>query len=164
MKRLLLLPLAATFAACSPDIPTSPDVSGNFVVAEFDPAHNVIPLPNDLVFLDAQGNVQATLQAPTTGGTDAQNEFNRDYLNHLDGFPLESTASMLFDKPIDENTVTLFPLQGATLAVFDVKHNVPVTNLIVTVTNSPNGGQSTLSFIPTSGSWDRGGQYAVLVL
>ena len=166
MKRLLLLALAATFAACSPDIPTSPDVSGNFVVAEFDPAHNVIPLPNDLVFLDAQGNVQATLQAPTTGGTDAQNEFNRDYLNHLDGFPLESTASMLFDKPIDPTSVKLFgavPTNEATLAVFDVKANAAVTNLNVTVADAPNGGQ-TLNFIPTSGYWPRGGQYAVLVL
>jgi hypothetical protein len=163
MKRLLLLALAATFAACSPDIPTSPDVSGNFVVAEFDPAHNVIPLPNDLVFLDAQGNVQPTLQAPTTGGTDAQNEFNRDYLNHLDGFPLESTASMTFDKPIDPTSVTLFPAAGATLAVFDVKNNLPVTNLTVTVADAPNGGQ-TLNFIPTSGYWERGGQYAVIVL
>lgn len=166
MKRLLLLALAATFAACSPDIPTSPDVSGNYVVAEFNPATGVIPLPNDLVFLDASGNVQPTLQAPTTGGTDAQNEFNRDYLNHLDGFPLESTASMTFDKPIDDTTVKLYgavPPAEATLAVFDVKKNLPVTNLTVTVADAPNGAQ-TLNFIPTSGYWDRGGQYAVIVL
>ena len=108
MKRLLLLALATAFAACSPDVGISPDQSVNFVEAEFDPAHSVIPLPNDLVFLDAAGNLQPTLQAPTTGGTDAQNEFNRDYLNHLDGFPLESTASMLFDKPIDLASVKLF--------------------------------------------------------
>lgn len=163
MKRLLLLALAVGFAACSPDIPSNPSQADKFVVAEFDPAHSVIPLPNDLVFIDANGQQQPTLQAPITGGTDAQNEFNRDYLNTLDGFPLESTASMLFDKPIDASTVVLFPAQGATFAVFDVKHNVPVTNLNVTVTDAANGAQS-LNFIPKSGSWDRGGQYAVLVL
>jgi len=166
MKRLLLLALAVSFAACSPDIPTSPDQSVNFVEAEFDPAHSVIPLPNDLVFLDAAGNLQPTLQAPTTGGTDAQNEFNRDYLNQLDGFPLESTASALFDKPIDLASVQLFNGTNpdtASFAVFDVKKLLPVTNLNITVADAPNNGQ-TLNFIPTSGYWERGGQYAVMVL
>jgi hypothetical protein len=166
MKRLLILALATGFAACSPDVPTSPDLSVNFVEAEFDPAHSVIPLPNDLVFLDAAGKIQPTLQSPTTGGTDAQNEFNRDYLNHLDGFPLESSASMLFDKPIDLASVKLFnganPTE-ATLAVFDLKKGLPVTNLTVSVADAPNNGQ-TLNFIPPGGFWERGGQYAVLVL
>jgi len=163
MKRLLLLALAVGFAACSPDIPNNPGQSDKFVVAEFDPAHSVIPLPNDLVFLDANGQQQATLQAPTTGGTDAQNEFNRDYLNGLDGFPLETSATILFDKPVDPASVVLFPAPGATMAVFDVNKGVPVTNLNVTVAAAPNGGQ-TLSLLPKSGSWDRGGHYAALVL
>ena len=165
MKRLLLLALATAFAACSPDVGVSPDQSVNFVEAEFDPAHSVIPLPNDLVFLDAAGKVQPTLQSPATGGTDAQNEFNRDYLNHLDGFPLESTASVLFDKPIDLASVKLFDGTNpdATLAVFDLKKGVLLTNLSVTVADAANGGQ-TLNFIPPSGYWERGGQYAVVVL
>ena len=165
MKRLLLLALATAFAACSPDVGVSPDQSVNFVEAEFDPAHGVIPLPNDLVFLDAAGNLQPTLQAPTTGGTDAQNEFNRDYLNHLDGFPLESTASVLFDKPIDLASVKLFDGTNpdATMAVFDLKKGVLLTNLSVTVADAPNGSQ-TLNFIPPGGYWERGGKYAVVVL
>jgi len=167
MKRLLLLALAVSFTACSPDIPNSPGTANNFVVAEFDPAHSVIPLPNDLVFLDQNGVVQPTLQAPTTGGSDAQNEFNRDYLNHLDGFPLESSASMLFDKPIDPATVV--PFDGtnaatATLAVYDVSASppAPVSNLVISVADAGTG--QTLSFIPTTGAWARGGHYAVLVL
>ena len=128
MKRSLLLALAAAFTACSPDIPIGPDESENFVEAEFDPAHSIIPLPNDLVM-----GTDGRLHTPETGGTDAQNEFNRDYLNKLDGFPMESTASMLFDKPIDLATVTLFPAAGATLAVFDITNNVPMTNVNVTV-------------------------------
>ncbi len=166
MKRSLLLALAVSLAACSPDIASSPSQADNFVVAEFDPVHSIIPLPNDLVFLDASGHPQATLQAPTTGGTDAQNEFNRDYLNHLDGFPLESTASTLFDKPIDLASVQVYNGTNpdtASFAVFDVKKLLPVTNLNVTVSDAPNGGQ-TLNFIPTSGYWERGGQYAVMVL
>jgi hypothetical protein len=174
MKRLLLPALAVTFAACSPDIPTGANQSNNFVVAEFDPANNVIPLPNDLVAidpatgrpdLDPTGRI-ARLHAPETGGTDAQNEFNRDYLNHLDGFPLETAGSVLFDKPIDVTTVV--PFNGtnastATLAVFDVKNVLPVSNLTITVSDAPDGGQ-TLNFIPPGGTWPRDGRYAVLLL
>ena len=36
MKRLLLLALAAAFAACSPSVPVGADNSTKFVVAEFD--------------------------------------------------------------------------------------------------------------------------------
>jgi len=167
MKRSLLLALAVSLAACSPDITSSPSQANNFVVAEFDPVHSVIPLPNDLVFLDASGHPQGTLQAPTTGGTDAQNEFNRDYLNHLDGFPLESTASVLFDKPIDPATVV--PYNGtnpdtATIAVTDVSTSppTPVSNLTISVADAGTG--QTLSFIPATGTWERGHHYAVLLL
>src|SRR5690348_15250504 len=167
MKRSLLLALAVSLAACSPDIPSSPSQADNVVVAEFDPTHSVIPLPNDLVFLDASGHPQATLQAPTTGGSDAQNEFNRDYLNHLDGFPLESTASVLFDKPIDPASV--IPFDGAntdtaTIAVTDVSVSppAPVSNLTISVADAGTG--QTLSFIPTTGTWERGHHYAVLLL
>jgi hypothetical protein len=172
---LLLLTLAVAFAACSPDIPTGSNQSNNFVVAEFDPANSVIPLPNDLVALNpatGQPDIDPVtgrivrLHAPETGGSDAQNEFNRDYLNHLDGFPLETSASVLFDKPIDVTTVVPFNgtnAAAATLAVFDVKNNVPVSNLTITVSDAPDGGQ-TLSFAPTSGIWDRDGRYAVLLL
>jgi hypothetical protein len=163
MKRLLLLALAAAFTACSPDIPQNPGESENFVEAEFDPAHSIIPLPNDLVFLKPDGTTDGRLHAPETGGTDAQNEFNRDYLNLLDGFPLESTASVLFDKPIDAATVKLFPSAGATLAVFDITNNVPVTNVNITVADAPNGAQ-TLNISPQGGYWARGGHYGVMVL
>ncbi len=142
MKRLLLLALAVGFAACSPDIPTGPDNSTKYVEAEFDPANSVIPLPNDLVFLDANGNFDTVLHAPTTGGTDAQNEFNRDYLNLLDGFPMESTASVLFDKPIDVTSVELFSGVGGNLAVFDITANLPITTVNISVSDAPNGAQS----------------------
>ncbi len=161
MKRSLLLTLAAAFTACSPDIPQNPGESDRFVVAEFDPAHSIIPLPNDLVFLKPDGTIDGKLHAPVTGGSDAQNEFNRDYLNLLDGFPLESTASVLFDKPIDVATV----VPGTTLGVFDITDPtapLPVTSLNITVADAHDGAQS-LGFIPTSGYWTRGHRYGVLV-
>src|SRR5215813_14925973 len=118
MKRLLLLALALGFAACNPDIPVGTDNSGNFVEALFDPANGVIPLPNDLVALDPAtgkpdidpntGRIRR-LHAPETGGTEAQNEFNRDYLNLLDGFPMESAASVTFSSKIDKSKVDFSP-------------------------------------------------------
>ena len=175
MKRLLLLALAVGFAACTPDIPSSPSQASNFVEAEFDPANSVIPLPNDLLAVDpatglpdidpSTGRI-VRLHSPETGGTDAQNEFDRDYLNLLDGFPMESTASMLFDKPIDDSSITLFNgtnIADATLAVFDIKKNLPVTSLDIKVADAPNGAQS-LNIAPKSGYWERDGHYAVVVL
>ncbi len=167
MKRLLLLALAAAFAACSPDIPIGPDNSTKYVEAEFDPAHSVIPLPNDLVFLDASGQPDVLLHAPETGGTDAQNEFNRDYLNLLDGFPMESTASMLFAKPIDPASIQLFlPPAGGNLAVFDITDTanpLPVSAVNVTTAAAANGAMA-LNILPKSGFWTRGHHYAVMVL
>ncbi|HVP62134.1 MAG TPA: hypothetical protein VMT11_16335, partial [Myxococcaceae bacterium] len=172
MKRLLLLALAVAFAACSPDIPIGPDNSSKYVEAEFDPANSVIPLPNDLVYLDASGNPDVRLHAPETGGTDAQNEFNRDYLNLLDGFPMESTASMLFDKAIDPSSIKIFtppaggkPAEG-NLAVFDITDTnnlLPLTAVNVT-TAAAAGGAMSLNILPKSGYWTRGHHYAVMVL
>ncbi|HUM09370.1 MAG TPA: hypothetical protein VLT82_00305 [Myxococcaceae bacterium] len=166
MKRLLLLALAVAFAACSPDITIGPDNSTKYVEAEFDPAHSVIPLPNDLVFLDASGQPDVRLHAPETGGTDAQNEFNRDYLNLLDGFPMESTASMLFDKPIDPASIQLFGPTGGNLAVFDITDTanpLPVSAVNVTTAAAANGGMA-MNILPKSGFWTRGHHYAVMVL
>ncbi len=170
MKRLLLLALAVAFAACSPDIPIGPNNSTKYVEAEFDPAHSVIPLPNDLVFLDANGQPDVFLHAPETGGTEAQNEFNRDYLNLLDGFPMESTATALFDKPIDPTSIQLFtPTAGGNLAVFDIStaNPLPVTDVNITTAPTAEGGMA-LNILPKSGYWKRrgptSGHYAVMIL
>ena len=166
MKRLLILGLALGIAACSPDIPAGTTNPAQFVEAEFDPANSVIPLPNDLLFLQPDGSVGTTLNAPTTGGTAAQNEFNANYLNTLDGFPMESTASVLFSGPIDLSSVKLFGTPGANLLVFDITNQnnpQPVGNLSVTNSNVANGAQS-LNIIPTSGYWTRGHRYGVLVV
>ena len=169
MKRLLLLALAVGFAACSPDIPVSADTSSKYVVAEFDPANNVIPLPNDLAFLDpATGKPDVRLHAPVTGGSDAQNEFNRDYLNLLDGFPMESTASVQFSKPIDLGSLSLVTglAAGGNFAIFDItdlSSPLPVTAVNFSQSGGPNGTQF-LNFAPKTGYWTRGHHYSVVVL
>ncbi len=88
MKRSLLLALAVSLAACSPDIASSPTRPTTSWSPSSTPSTASSRFPTTSSSCDAAGNLQRTLQAPTTGGTDAQNEFNRDYLNHLDGFPL----------------------------------------------------------------------------
>ncbi|MGZ6131490.1 MAG: hypothetical protein ACXWLF_05675, partial [Myxococcaceae bacterium] len=167
MKRLPVLGLALAFAACSPDIPAGNSNPQQFVTAEFDPATGVIPLPNDLVFLNpATGQLGTTLNAPTTGGTAAQNEFNANYLNLLDGFPMETTASVLFSQPIDLTSVKLYPLPGANLVVLDITNQtspqvVPSLNI---TTSASSGGPQYLNIIPSSGYWTRGHHYGILVV
>ncbi|MGZ6071367.1 MAG: hypothetical protein ACXWK8_09115, partial [Myxococcaceae bacterium] len=145
MKRLPVLGLALAFAACSPDIPAGNSNPQQFVTAEFDPATGVIPLPNDLVFLNpATGQLGTTLNAPTTGGTAAQNEFNANYLNLLDGFPMETTASVLFSQPIDLTSVKLYPLPGANLVVLDITNQTSpqvVPSLNISTSASSGGPQ-----------------------
>jgi len=161
MKRWLVLGAAVSFTACTPDIPVGPNNSSKYAVAEFDLANGVIPLPNDLVALDPATDPPqidpAHLHAPETGGTDAQNEFNRDYLNLLDGFPLESTGSVPFSKPINPSTAT-----ARSVPVFDITDPTPrpITTAHYSVAN--DGG--TLVITPDGGFWTRGHHYAIAVI
>jgi hypothetical protein len=159
MKRWLISGLAVSFAACTPSVPSGPDNSSKYAFAEFDPANAVIPLPNDLAFIDpATNQLDMHLHAPTTGGTAAQNEFNQDYLNQLDGFPMESTATVLFDKPIDFTTVN-----GASVPVIDITNPAqPVPGVAVGYPTSGTG--TTLAISPPAGGWLRGHRYAIAVI
>jgi hypothetical protein len=159
MKRWLISGLAVSFAACTPSVSSGPDNSSKYAFAEFDPANAVIPLPNDLAFIDPATNQPDThLHAPTTGGTAAQNEFNQDYLNQLDGFPMESTATVLFDKPIDFTTVN-----GASVPVIDITD--PTQPISVLAVGYPTVGTgTTLAISPPAGGWLRGHRYAIAVI
>jgi hypothetical protein len=159
MKRWLVSGLAVSFAACTPSVPTGTNNSSKYVEAEFDPAHSIIPLPNDLAFIDpATGQPDTRLHAPTTGGTDAQNEFNRDYLNLLDGFPMDSTASVLFDKPIDLSSVN-----AGSVPVLDITNSSqPVPGIAVVYPTT--GTSDTLIIGPPAGGWVRGHRYAMAVI
>src|SRR5262249_22109872 len=110
-------------------------------------------------FIDPATNQPDThLHAPTTGGTDAQNEFNRDYLNLLDGFPMDSTATVLFDKPIDFTSVN-----GASVPVVDITNPAqPVPGVAVGYPTTGTG--TTLAIAPPAGGWLRGHRYAMAVV
>ena len=159
MKRWLLSGLAVSFAACTPSVPNGPDNSSKYAFAEFDPANSIIPLPNDLAFIDPATNQPDTrLHAPTTGGTAAQNEFNADYLNQLDGFPMESTATVLFDKPVDFSTVN-----PASVPVIDITNPAqPIPGVAVVYPTTGSG--TTLAISPPAGGWLRGHRYAIAVV
>src|SRR5262249_54594378 len=116
MKRRLLSGLAVFFAACTPSVPSGPDNSSKYAIAEFDPANGVIPLPNDLAFIDpATTHPDPPRLGPPRGGTAAKTGSTRDSLNLLDGFPMDSPATVLFDKPIDFTSVN-----GASVPVVDI--------------------------------------------
>ena len=101
MRKLLPLACLVALASCTPDIDdTSPAPSGQ-VIAEFDPAHNIIPTPNDII-PRADGHL-AIPDQPTDSET--QKELNAEYLNTLDNFPSESTASLAFSAELNPATV-----------------------------------------------------------
>jgi len=162
MKRWLVLGAAVSFTACNPDIPVTPDQSSKYSTAEFDPATGVVPSPNDLAFLDASGNLDTHLHVPSPPGTsDAQKEFNDDYLNLLDGFPMESTASVLFTRAID-----LSGVNAGTVRVLDITNPAqptPITTASYSVADSTNG-QQFLNITPEGGTWTRGHHYAIVVI
>jgi hypothetical protein len=162
MKRWLVLGAAVSFTACSPDIPVGPDQSSKYSTAEFDPATGVVPSPNDLAFLDANGNLDTHLHVPSPPGTsDAQKEFNDNYLNLLDGFPMESSASVLFTRPIDLSVVN-----AGTVRVIDITNQlqpIPITTASYSVSDSTNG-QQFLNITPQGGTWTRGHHYAIAVI
>ncbi len=120
------------------------------------------------VFLNTTtGQVGTTLNAPTTGGTAAQNEFNANYLNLLDGFPMESTASVLFSQPIDLDLGEALPGRVGR-EPRRPRHHQPTSPQVVptlNITTSPAaGGAQSLNIIPTSGFWTKGHHYGILIV
>ncbi|HMK72129.1 MAG TPA: hypothetical protein VK454_02255, partial [Myxococcaceae bacterium] len=145
--------LAGFLAACAPDIPQNP--KANLVVMEFDPAAvpPVVPSPNDLAIDPNTGLVTVP---PSPNDTAAQIEFNRSYLNTLDGFPMESVAS----------APTSGDLNPATLAtgvlVLDITN--PAAPVPVAVTPSYTAGSKVLTIPPPAGAWTRAHEYTVVVI
>src|SRR5207244_2093957 len=92
MKRLVLVgALALGALACEPSIPreTPPSV----IIAQFDPAASpaVVPTPNDLAM-----GTNGKLSVPVPPGASAADVDFIAFLNTLDGYPANSTASVTF--------------------------------------------------------------------
>jgi hypothetical protein len=145
--------LAGLLASCAPDIPQNP--KANLVVMEFDPAAipPVVPAPNDLAIDPTTGLVNVP---PGPNDSAAQIEFNRTYLNTLNGFPMESVASA-------PTSGDLNPASLATgVLVLDITN--PAAPAPVAATPSYTAGSNVLTIPPPGGAWTRAHEYVVVVI
>jgi len=126
-----------------------------YVVAAFDPSAvpPVVPTPNDLAINPRTGLVEAPVdpRAPA-----AQQEFTRDYLNTLDGFPATAVASTRVEG-LDPST--LGP-QG--VLFIDLKPELGLPRVAPELGYDAQKGLLTVT--PPRSGWPKGGHYAVAVI
>lgn len=169
MKKLL--PILVLLGACAPDIQQDPAPSTDVVIVNFDPAHvdpatgepdAIVPLPNDLARADvATGQILpgAKIHVPTPPSSrpypDAQKEFDKNYLETLDGFPYESTASVTTSGDLKPDTVN-----AKNILAFDITK--PATPMPVTI--APSFADKKITIPPPAGNWQRAHTYAIAVI
>jgi hypothetical protein len=156
MKKLLLVgALALGGVTCAPDIKQDPPPDN--VVALFDPAASpsVVPVPNDLAINPATGLVNAPIDPSAPA---AQQEFTRDYLNTLNGFPTSAVASTKIPD-LDETTIN-----PNTVRFIDLLRGTPIATPAVTPTTSYDAATGTLSIFPPATGWPKGGRYAIALV
>ncbi len=169
MKKLL--PILVLLGACAPDIQQDPAPSTDVVMVNFDPAHvdpatgepdAIVPLPNDLARADATtGEIApgAKIKVPPPPSSrpypDAQKEFDQQYLQTLDGFPYESTASVTTSG--DLNPTSVNPM---TILAFDITNKA----LPMPVTIAPTFANKTITIPPPAGNWTRAHTYAIAAI
>ncbi len=143
---------AGTDDAGTPDSGT-PDAGPQQTVILFDPRSMspVVPEPNDLRMDPATGLVRYPI---SPGDSPAQQEFTRDYLNTLDGFPGSVTASAQTSAPLDpfsvnSQSVRLIQVAGPAMSTAPiVGYNEDTLKILVI---APTG-------------WPRGARFMVAVL
>jgi hypothetical protein len=166
-----LLPILVLLGACAPDIQQDPAPSTDVVIVNFDPAHTdpatgepdaIVPLPNDLARADATSGViapGAKIHVPPPPSSrpypDAQKEFDQQYLQTLDGFPYESTASVTTSGDLKPESVN--PM---TILAFDITNPM----MPVPVTIVPTFANKTISIPPPVGNWTRAHTYAIAAI
>lgn len=160
-----LLPVLLLAPGCAEDIDTYSPPKGS-TVAIFDPSASppAVPSPTDL----ARDPVTGLLKVPTASdASEAQAAFNQ-FLSTLDGFPAGSVPEMTFSGEVDAATVTqdTVPVYDVTVATTPTLVT-GLTREVSTVTTKDSSGKevkrSRLRIFNTA-SWERGKQYAVLVL
>jgi pimeloyl-ACP methyl ester carboxylesterase len=148
--------LALGAVACEPEKQQPPQsAEAGFVVAPFDPGAvpPVVPTPNDLAINPKTGLVEAPVDPSAPA---AQQEFTRDYLNTLDGFPVSAVASTAMPD-LDPAT-----LSASTVLLIDLK---PEANLpAVTPELGYDAQRGLLTVTPPRSGWPKGGHYAVAVI
>lgn len=169
MKKLL--PILVLLGACAPDIQQDPAPSTDVVIVNFDPAHvdpatgepdAIVPLPNDLARADTTtGEIApgAKIKVPPPPSSrpypDAQKEFDQQYLQTLDGFPYESTASVTTSG--DLNPASVNPM---TILAFDITNKASP----MPVTIAPTFANKTITIPPPAGNWTRAHTYAIAAI
>ncbi|WP_163991714.1 hypothetical protein [Pyxidicoccus caerfyrddinensis] len=158
MKKVLFLgALALGAAACDPDIAKDAPPAEEAVVAEFDPAASpaVVPSPNDLA-LDAKTGLVAAPINPNA--PEAEQEFTRDYVNTLDGFPTAISATTTV-KNLDPASVT-----PSTVKILDLYAGTPLSRPVpANVVIGYNEDTDRINVIAPTG-WPKGGRYAVALV
>lgn len=157
MRKLLLVGATAALGAtaCSPELGSEPPA--DVVVAQFDPTGSpaVVPTPNDLAIDSKTGLVAAPID-PTSSA--AYQEFTRDYLNSLNGFP---TATPATAKIVDLDPATV---NAQSVRIIDLLAGTPIATPEVkpTVVYDAVGGQLVIK--PPASGWPKGGKYAVALI
>ncbi|HYI01716.1 hypothetical protein [Hyalangium sp.] len=156
MKKLLLVgALTLGAASCAPDIAQDP--APDYVLADFNPAVSpaVVPTPNDLAINPATGLVNAPIDPNAPA---AQQEFTKDYLNTLNGFPTSVTASTKI-VDLDKSTVST-----SSVRFIDLLQGTPIATPTVTPTIAYDEDTDQLVIAPPATGWPKGGRYAVALI
>ncbi|MBN8470388.1 hypothetical protein JYJ95_28100 [Corallococcus exiguus] len=161
-KQLFLGAMALGAVACTPEIAQeAPNL--NVGLAEFDPSASpaVVPSPNDLAINQQTKKVQAPINPAASA---AEQEFTRDYLNSLNGFPTSAIANTKV-KDLDPRTVT-----PKTVIFIDMYAGTPLATKPVTPTLAYNEDTDLINIIPpvdpNTGlpAWPKGSRYAVALV
>ncbi len=144
------MPAVSVLASCTPDI--AEDAAPDVIVVEFAPgaAVPVVPLPNDLAKDPVTGKIKVP-SSPTD--SPAQKQFNEEYLGALDGFPFESTASVLVSGELLADTVNAKNV----LAIDITAEPKPVAI-------APTYANKKVTIPPPVGNWLRGHRYAIAMV
>ncbi|RKG51223.1 hypothetical protein D7X30_36105 [Corallococcus sp. AB011P] len=161
-KQLFLGAMALGAVACTPEIAQeAPNL--NVGLAEFDPSASpaVVPSPNDLAINQQTKRVQAPINPAASA---AEQEFTRDYLNSLNGFPTSAIANTKI-KDLDPSSVS-----PKTVIFIDMYAGTPLATKPVTPTLAYNEDTDLLNIIPpvdlNTGlpAWPKGSRYAVALV
>jgi dienelactone hydrolase len=158
MKKVWFLgAIALGAAACTPDIAKDAPPTNPVVVAEFDPSASppVVPTPNDLALNTSTGLVNAPVNPASPA---AEQEFTRDYVNTLNGFPVSVSASTTV-KDLDPTSVN-----GGSVKLIDLYEGTPLSRPVPRdIVIGYNEDTDRINVIAPTG-WPKGGRYAVVLV
>ncbi|HEY3445661.1 MAG TPA: hypothetical protein VGK67_04810 [Myxococcales bacterium] len=121
----------------------------------FDPTSSPpsVPIPTDLAMDPATGKVNAPIDPSKSA---AEQEFTRDYLNTLDGFPpLTGGAASVKNGDLDPASLTAQTVIVADMTAMDAPPAATV---------SYDAAKKSLVIAPPEGGWTKGHHYAIAVV